>query len=84
MRRAAGVSAVPGVLPPRMEPSTPRMISRPTVEPMDRAADLATVSSTESLRPLPLSMLLAKSLNQPLEAPPLLAGDAAVRPLSFS
>src|SRR6185295_729258 len=48
-----------------MLPSTPRMISRPTVEPIERAADLATVSSTESLRPEPRSRPPATSLNQP-------------------
>src|SRR5690606_28750755 len=42
------------LLPPSKEPSTPRTSSRPTEEPMVRAADLATVSKTESLRPLPL------------------------------
>jgi len=57
------------VLPPRMEPSTPRMISRPTDEPMVRAADLATVSRIESLRPLPLSTLPARSPSQPPDDP---------------
>ncbi len=36
-------------LPPRIDPSTPRMISRPIWEPMARAALLATVVRTESL-----------------------------------
>ena len=38
-------------LPPRIEPSTPRMISRPTCDPIARAALLAAVSITESPRP---------------------------------
>src|SRR5205814_2519248 len=64
--------------PPRMLPSTPRMISRPTVDPIERAALLATVSRTESLRPDPRNRPPATSPSQP--PPDAAGGGAAVVP----
>ncbi|MCK7513130.1 MAG: hypothetical protein MZV70_59985 [Desulfobacterales bacterium] len=40
---------LPYFLPPRREPKTPRMICRPTDEPMDRATLLAAACTIPSL-----------------------------------
>ena len=77
---------------PISEPSTPRMISRPTVEPIVRAALFAMASIMLSLRPLPVIRPPRESLIEPMIVPAasLPAGtdgaavDDAARPFNFS
>src|SRR5690606_30396792 len=61
-------------LPPSKVPSTPRMISRPSDEPIDRAALLAIASIAESFRPLPVSTPPSASFSAPPMPPPWSAG----------
>ncbi len=65
--------------PPRMEPSTPRMISRPTLEPIERTAERAAASASPSCLP-PRGPVVPKiaSFSPPSRPPPASAGAAAV------
>ena len=67
--------------PPRMLPNTPRMISRPTLDPMLRIADLAAASARPSCLP-PRGPVLpnSTSFNPPSKPPPSAAGGAAAVP----
>jgi hypothetical protein len=68
--------------PPSSEPSTPRMISRPTAEPMLLTADCAADSISPGLRPprgpvLPIIMSFTMSIMPPPAGRPGRAAPAA-------
>src|SRR5664279_416155 len=69
-RRNGGRARIQRRRPPISEPSTPRTISRPTVEPTVRAALFAIASTMLSLRPLPVMRPPSESLIESMIPPP--------------